>query len=517
MTLLIASISADTTEEMLRRAADALERGADAVELRLDTLRPNQTTAGIADALPTGKWIVTCRSVDEGGHANDPPDRRAETLLRAGRPGEGFVDFEYREWQSSAASRGMLGQPVTDSGGAAHPPSLILSDHDFVTRPEEPAARAAEMSAVPQSMVTKLCWQAADVLCNLDAFDILRSASKDTIALCMGETGLLSRVLAKKFDAFGTFCSFDDSSATAPGQPTLDTMKSLYRWNTISPGTQLFGVIGHPVAHSLSPYLFNELFAADNVPGVYLPLLVEPTYDCFAAFLDRCLEYEWLDARGFSVTLPHKEHAWRYLGDRVDPPADVMGAVNTIRIEDGEIWGCNTDAPAAVDALLSVMQADDDALEGLPIDVLGAGGVARAVVAGLVECGAKVTIYNRNAERAQRLSGDFECQANPWDERTGAEGKVLINCTSVGMWPDVDATPMPIESLRSDTIVFDTVYRPRQTKLLRDAAATGCVTVDGAAMFIGQAAMQYEFWTQLPCDVERMATTVAGLLTEGDA
>ncbi len=506
MTLLITSIAAETTDDMLKRAREALERGADAVELRLDTLKSNQSVTGLAKALPTATWIATCRSNNEGGQSSEPAEHRVSTLKSVSLPGDGFVDFEYRDWKNSTLARHDLGQL-----------SLILSYHDFAGPPDNLDTLIAEMTADPQSTVVKICWQARDIMCNFKALDILRCAEKDTVAICMGEAGLMSRVLARKFDAFGTFCALDESSPTAPGQLTLDEMKKRYRWDDIECGTPFYGVIGNPVAHSLSPRLFNDLFAANRIPGVYLPLLVEPTYECFAAFMDECLACDWLDARGFSVTLPHKEHAWRYLGDRVDPPADVMGAVNTIRIEEGEVWGCNTDAPAAVDALLFAMSADEEALEGLPIDVLGAGGVARAVVAGLVECGAEVTVFNRDAERGRVLAEQFGCHAKSWDERVSSDGKVLVNCTSVGMWPDAGASPMSTESLRSETVVFDTVYRPRRTTLLRDAERAGCVTVEGAAMFVGQAAMQFEFWTQQAADVERMARIVGDALTEAES
>lgn len=504
MTMLIASIQANTTDEMLKRAKDAIEQGADAVELRLDSLKSNQNVSNLADSLPTSQWIATCRSIDEGGQSNESAEQRAAMLKSVGRPGDGFLDSEFRHWQENELARSELGEAT-----------LILSHHDFAGRPENLDTIVSKINADPQSTVVKVCWQAEDILCNFKALNILRVAEKDTIAICMGEAGLMSRVLARKFEAFGSFCSIDESSTTAPGQPTLDEMKKLYRWDAINHGSEFYGVIGSPVAHSLSPRLFNDLFAADRVPGVYLPLLVEPTYDCFAAFMDACLECDWLDAKGFSVTIPHKEHAWRYLGDRIDPPADVMGAVNTIRFEEGEVWGCNTDAPAAVDALMMAMQADDDGFDGLPIDVLGAGGVARAVVAGLVECGADVTVYNRNADRAAELAERFECKSKPWDERASSDGKVLVNCTSVGMWPDVDDSPMPADALRAEMVVFDTVYRPRQTRLLRDAESAGCVTVEGAAMFVLQAAMQFEFWTQQPADVERMMEIVGASLGDG--
>jgi shikimate dehydrogenase len=229
--------------------------------------------------------------------------------------------------------------------------------------------------------------------------------------------------------------------------------------------------------------------------------------------MDACQSRDWLDARGFSVTLPHKVHALRYLGDRVDSPADLIGAVNTIRFDDGEVWGCNTDCDAAVDTLLAAMECGQEDLADVPVDVLGAGGVSRAVVAGLTDCGCSVTVYNRDLDRARSLAQTIECEVRPWEERVGADGKILVNCTSVGMWPHADASPMPADALRPDTVVFDMVYRPRETRLLRDAKSAGCRTVEGLGMFVRQAVMQFEYWTQQSADFERFAAAVEQALS----
>jgi len=385
---------------------------------------------------------------------------------------------------------------------------LILSYHDLRNKPVALTTVVGEMCQVAEAAVVKVAWPAESIFCNFDAFDIIRGSSKEMIAVCMGEAGLMSRVLAGKVGAFASFCAAEAGAESAPGQLTLEQMRQCYRFDKITPSTDVYGVIGSPVAHSLGPMVFNELFASSGIDGVYLPLLVEPTYESFAAFVDKCIECDWLDVRGLSVTLPHKMNALRYLGDRVDPPADLLGAVNTIRLEDGEVWGCNTDCDAAVNAVTAGLACTDEDLEGLTVDVLGAGGASRAIVAGLMDCGCQVSVYNRSPERARSLANDLGCAVKPWEDRVNAEGKLLVNCTSVGMSPEVDASPMPIEALRSDTVVFDAVYRPRQTRLLREARDVGCDTIDGINMFINQAAMQFEYWTWQSVDRRRLHNIV---------
>ena len=505
MALLVAVIVADRAETMRVRAMEAFERGADAVELRLDAINePEQAIAGLAATLPSGRWIATCRSSAEGGKSRGSVEQRVSRVLSAGPAGEGFIDFEFADWDRSSLARRDIVKQAARSGSRSQTPPLILSHHDFARRPVDLEALVDRMCAVEEAAVVKVAWPAEDVFSNFEALDMMRSSSKDTIAICMGEAGLMSRVLAGKCGGFASYCALASDGGTAPGQLTLDAMRGVYRWDRIDTSTHLYGVIGYPVEHSIGPELFNDAFAVGRVPGVYLPLPVPPTYEDFARFMDECMAREWLDVRGLSVTLPHKVHALRYLGENIDPPADVIGAVNTIRIEDGEMWGCNTDSSAAIDTLLAGMECEWEALEGVAVDVLGAGGVARAVVGGLFECGCNVTVYNRSEDRARTLADAFECRVQPWDNRSRGEGSILINCTSVGMWPMADESPMPADGLRSEVTVFDTVYRPRRTRLLEDAARAGCRTIDGLGMFVHQACQQFEYWTQQSADEGRM-------------
>ncbi|MCP4248533.1 MAG: shikimate dehydrogenase [bacterium] len=340
-----------------------------------------------------------------------------------------------------------------------------------------------------------------------------------TIALGMGDVGLPSRVLAKKFGALATYCAPSAGDETAPGQVTLEQMLDDYRWAAIDERTRFFGVIGDPVAHSMSPRLFNACFERENVNGVYLPLHVQADGDVLARFLQGCQDRPWLDVGGFSVTVPHKQAAAAWVGDRIEPLARRIGAVNTLVPREDGLAGFNADYAGALEAITGALKCDRAALADLRADVLGAGGVARAMVAGLRDCGARVTLFNRSADRAKVLADEFDCVCRPWSDRNRpSEADLLINCTSLGMWPEVDETPVSAERLAEPLVVFDTVYNPVQTRLLREAAAAGCRIIDGLTMFVNQAALQWAIWMgRSTADKALMRRVVERCLTDTPA
>ena len=375
-------------------------------------------------------------------------------------------------------------------------------------------------------MYPKVAYLATRITDCLDALDILHAFGhhKPTIALAMGEAGVITRLLAKKLGAFCTFAALGEGQGTAPGQPTLEQFKKLYRWDRVNPETEVYGVIGYPIAHSMSPAIHNAAFDATNYDGLYLPMLVEPDAAQFDAFLDGIIaRNQWLNVRGLSVTLPHKENALRYVrshGGEIEPLAERIGAVNTIRFEpDGSLSSRNTDYAAALDAVCGGLGCDRAGLAGRSVAVLGAGGVARAIVAGLVDVGARVVIFNRTVERAAKLAGEFGCEFKTLNGKPDAEvqgiadAEVVVNATSVGMHPNVEQSPLPPGAIRPDQLVFDTVYNPVRTALLRQAEQAGARTVDGVAMFVRQAVAQFEWWTGRPAPTDVMRKIVMDRLT----
>lgn len=535
MTLLCVPIMVEDVEEGLRDARIARDAGADLLEYRVDQLFHGETDeSGVAaivrlvDESPL-PCIVTCRSASEGGDYDGDDAGRvalwehlgsaAGTTLSPKFPPR-YLDIEHATYARSANLRQKVNLAVNHPAQVRESvSSLILSAHDFQGRPANLARLLADMQACPAARVLKLAWRARSIRDNLEAFELLRHRDRPTIALCMGEFGLMSRVLAPKFGGFLTFASLRDTAATAPGQPTISELTSLYRFRSIDSATRLFGVLGWPVGHSLSPAVHNAGFEARSENAVYLPLPVPPEWEHFKATLLALLDDPHLDFRGCSVTLPHKEHLVRLAREdqsrrwTIDPSAERCGAGNTLIVEDeNSCRVINTDAPAAVAALAPALGGT---VEGRRIAVIGSGGVARAVSAGLIEAGATVVVYGRSNERAQRLveeltrstSGGLDAApgkvvAGPWEKLCLSCCEAYVNCTPVGMkgGPDEPGSVISQEGMRTlpaESVIFDTVYAPLKTPLLSIARCEGRPAIDGLRMFVEQAALQFTAWQGL--------------------
>ena len=517
MTRLCVAIFVTDEAQARRDIAVAVERGADLVELRLDRVATEANIAEWIGKLIASHWtysLITCRPTWEGGDSDQDEQTRFDLLSRLGHDGSDYIDVELETLRRLNAHVSEMHQ----AGGA----TVVVSTHDFHGRPSRLYNLLASMDD-RGSEINKVVWTARTIRDNLEAFEILRSQHKPTIALCMGEAGLISRVLAKKFGAFLSFASLDDASGTASGQIPVADMKSLYRWDAIGPATKVYGVVGSPVGHSMSPAIHNAAFDAAGHDGVYLPLLVNPGYESFKAFMESFLAFDGLHLSGLSVTIPHKENALRYLtevGADVEPLAARIGAVNTIAIDRRTLRGTNTDYAAILDTIT----ADRATLAGQRVAVLGAGGTGRTAVAALASCGATVVVYNRTRDKADALAAEFDgtpgkVVAAHWDKLCGSCCDVFVNTTSVGMSPNVDASPFgdAPPPMSADTLVFDVVYNPPVTKLLRQATAAGAKTASGVDMFVRQAAGQFTTWTGRPAPVEVMRQVVEARLAPDPA
>ncbi len=481
------------------RAAQAA--GADLVELRVDLLGDVAAVETLLQQPRALPMILTIRTAAEGGAWTGDEAERIALLERLGLLVPGFVDVECATWQRSANVRQKIGL-VADVPGHATARArnrLIVSHHDCQATPADLSPVFDALAATP-AHIHKVVFTARDAT---DALRVLielhrRAPQHPTIALAMGEAGLVTRVLARKFGAFLTFATLHAGGESAPGQPTLTALRDLYRWDDLGPSTRVYGVLGWPVGHSRSPHIHNAALRAAGIDAVYVPLPVRPTWAEFAAFMDAVQRNPDLDFWGFSVTLPHKEHALRWLeeqGGEIEPLARRCGAVNTLlRHADGTSSGHNTDVLGVVAALRALPDWASADWRGRRAAVLGAGGVARAVVVALADRGCQVTIFNRTAERARRLADEFNCASEEWNARAESPADLLVNCTSVGLAPHVAETPCPDDALRPGLTVFDTVYHPAETRLLRSARARGCATVGGVEMFLHQAAAQFELW-----------------------
>lgn len=529
MTYLIAPISGNAPENVRQHADAALTAGADAIELRLDLIGPysaDDLRALRRSIPPDVPLILTIRSSAEGGAWDGGDDDRVSRLIELG-PLVDYIDVELALWKRSANIRQKIGlalrraDHISQHAGQeqiedAAPRRLILSRHDHAGRPDSLHADLLAMCREPLCHVAKLAWRARTVRDNFEAFELLRESPRPVMAICMGNHGAASRVLAKKFAAFGSFSSLAAGHETAAGQLTLKEIRSQYRWDAIDSNTAVYGLIGDPIAHSLSPAAHNAAFQSARINAVYLPFEVSPGYEPFKAFMVEVLARPWLDLRGLSITIPHKENALRFLressGD-VDEISLRIGAINTLRIDNnGRLAGRNTDYDAALDGICRAVGRDASTLKGLRTIVLGAGGVARAVVAALTAHGADVNIFNRTDKKASALAAQFGCRQRPWAERETAAADLLVNCTSVGLWPAVGESPVPETTLSPPMAVFDTIYRPVRTRLLTDALAKGCPTQDGLTMFLHQAQAQFQLWTGCQAPAESIKTAVAAAM-----
>ena len=386
----------------------------------------------------------------------------------------------------------------------------IISHHNFDETPLDIEHIHARMCQLDPDLI-KLVTTAHSPVDSVRMLRLVAQAKVPTIGFCMGELGVFSRILAGKFGSPFTYATFSKDRELAPGQLSFDEMRKIYRYDEIGPDTDVFGVLGDPIGHSLSPLIHNAAFKALGLNHVYVPFRVPK--DVLNFTLD---QFKWMPVKGYSVTLPHKEAILGQVLNFDGPVADI-GAANTLyRDDQGAWWAANTDYDAALASLQLGLQGDsagsdaaqvppEELLMGKKVLMLGAGGVARAVGMGVVRAGAALTIANRSNARAVELAGQLGCQQIQWENRASIFTDILINCTSVGMHPDLNQTPFAENWLREGMRVFDTVYNPEQTLLIKQAKLRNCRVVTGVEMFVRQAAAQFVKFTgrEAPLDVMR--------------
>ena len=477
----------------LQSAATRASDEGDLVELRLDCLGEDDFNSGVdrlkklVHNLPV-PTIVTYRPYEQGGSSNANFESRFAFWNDHGLSlGSHLCDIELDVAQKLARA--------TESGSGAQVDwsRMICSHHDFLGVPGDLAEIYEALRATP-ARILKIAVKANDVTDCLPVFQILERALKDgreMIAIAMGTAGLATRILGPSRGAFLTYAALEDETGTAPGQISAREMKQVYRIEKIDRQTQIFGLIGLPVGHSISPWMHNAAFEAMAINAVYLPLEVRDV----KAFIRQMIhphtrELDW-DLRGLSVTAPHKSTVMDEL-DWIDSAAEAMGAVNTIVVKEGGLHGYNTDARGLINPLIQKFGE----LRGARCAVLGAGGAARAALWGLSQESAELTVFARNTTKAEVLAEKFGAALGTLGE-AGLDGfDVVINTTPLGTAGQfAKETPATSHKLRGARLAYDLVYNPTETLFLREAREAGCETLGGLSMLIAQAAEQFKLWT----------------------
>lgn len=455
--LLVETVTGRTMAELIA-ARDAATR-ADLVELRLDGVQD----VNIARALSgrSRPAIVTCRPMWEGGRFDGSEETRRTLLREALDAGAEYVDVEWRAGFADLV--------------ASDPRRIVLSSHDFQSVPADLGSRVAAMHQTGAGTI-KIAIMATRLS---DALPLLPiAAGGDAVVIAMGEAGLPSRLLAARFGSRWTYAG----EAAAPGQIPASRMLDEFRFRSVGPSTAIYGVVGNVGVHSMSPVMHNAAFAAAHVDAVYVPLRAAD-FDDFLTFA------EAMNIRGASVTIPFKLDALRVAAS-VDPLTRAIGAANTLRRTDAGWEATNTDAAGFLEPLDMVYPGS---LAGARAAVLGAGGAARAVVVALVSRGAQVTVHARRREQALDVAAGCGADAGTWPPPANS-WDLLVNCTPLGGPGARQESPLP-GGLFDGKLVYDLTYGDEETRLLREARTSGCLTLDGLPMLVAQAERQFEWWT----------------------
>lgn len=487
------AVQAPTVAELIARAERAA-RDSSLIELRLDAVAALSTLPGplreFLRSSPQTLVIATCRKHTYGGGYKGSVKTQLGVLRQAAAAGCAAVDLELQSAEHlPAASLAELRQMA----------NVIISYHDFKTTPAL-VPLWERLRAIPAD-IYKLVTTANTWRQNIEMLRFVEAHSGEhpLVGFCMGESGLLSRVLSLRAGALFTFAALDRAEATAPGQPSLQELQA-YRAHELTRATAIYGILGYPLEHSLSPRMHMAAYRRLGMNAVYLPLLSHKP----AEVLELAVE---VPLRGISVTHPFKSVILDQL-ERVDPLGAAVGAVNTVVTSQGKFYGYNTDVAGIVEPLSQTIP-----LRGAKILVVGAGGAARAAVFGLRSQGAQVSIFNRTRAHAQKLAAAAKAKVVGKPDLKKLSWQAIVHATPVGQYPKEGESLLASDEIRAP-LVFDLVYNPRETELLRRARATGAHTISGVEMLVIQGARQFELWTGKPAPVEIMRAEVLAALAQ---
>jgi len=489
--LCIAVVGADAPTMVER--AESLVRDNPFLELRLDyiaqPLAALPKLKNFVELHPEATFVATCRRAVNGGKFKGPVAAQIAVLRKAADLGFQLVDLEMQSVESLKANDL---RELYDRVG------LIISYHDFKAT-KNIDRQFKEMSKYPADFY-KLVSTATSLHDNVVMMKLLEenSAKHEMVGLCMGEQGIISRVLGVRAGSVFTFGSAAKGEETAPGQVLASELRDVYRIEMVDQATQVYGVAGDPVSHSLSPVMMNAAFRRETVNAVYLALHARSLKDLMACVQD-------IPIRGLSITMPYKQEILPLL-ENSDPLTRQIGACNTlVRAADGKLYGFNTDVAGVIVPLEQRMS-----LAGIRVLIVGAGGVARAAAFGLKAKGSEVFLTNRTVEKGQTLARQAKVKYMKRPDVAKQQFDVIINATPVGM-NNTKQTPLDEKELNTKYI-FDLVYTPAETRLVKMARARNIQVIPGLEMFVQQGARQFEIWTGKPSPIAEMAYVVSKAL-----
>ena len=492
------AITGVTAAEMIDRATDAIKE-TQFLEFRLDYLeKPAAALPRLRQFLAEHNAvtaIATCRREETGGKFTGSIADELDILIKAAQPAKDATDappFQIvdLELESAEVLKPAQLDKLRETGTA-----IIVSHHHF--------ERTAGLDAVYDRIAPfkpdffKIVPTAARLTDNVTLMQFIEKKSDEAsmVGICMGDAGIISRVLGLRAGSAFTFAAAQLGEETGPGQIAARTLVETYRVEEVDAATKIYGVAGNPIGKSLSPIMMNTAFRRETVNAVYLSLQTGDVEDLVAAI-------KQIPLVGVSITMPHKQAILPHLAG-TDPLSAKIGACNTVlRLPDGKLYGFNTDVQGVLTPLSKRI-----AIKGAKVLVLGAGGAARAAVFGLIDKGAEVSILNRTPETAAKLAKQSGAKVIKRDQLSKLSFDVIINATSVGMAGGEPVSPLTAAELKT-RIVFDMVYNPIDTPLLKLARANGLTVITGVEMFVQQGARQFEIWTNKPAPEEEMLKVV---------
>ncbi len=481
-----------SAEEMIERATEALKETS-FIELRLDYLpKPANAIPLLSEFLNAHGGvtvIATCRCEENGGRFKGSSKAACEVLMKAAEAGFHLVDLELESAEKlpkDTVSR------IRVSGAG-----VIISYHDFkATKDLEKVYQRIEPFAPDFVKIVSTAQSLGDNLTMMRFLEQMEDRSNGSlVGICMGEPGVISRILGLRAGSAFTFAAANTGEETAPGQITARALIETFRIEGVDNATKVYGVAGEPIRSSLSPLMMNAAFRRETVNSVYLALQTAKAEDLIKLAKE-------IPLQGLSVTMPLKETVIPLL-ERCDPLSTKIGAVNTIlRAQDGKFYGFNTDVAGIVGPLERRLN-----LKGAKVLVLGAGGAARAAVFGCRDKGAEVWVLNRTSETAQKLAKQSGAKNIKSEAVPKMTFDVVINATPVGM-NDLKGAPLLDVAELNTRLVFDLVYNPLETPLLRAARSKGLAVISGVEMFVAQGVRQFEIWTGKPAPADDMLRVV---------